>query len=231
MDQTLSKPTVELTTQTQSFILADASQTLNLPNTVSQEINTPRPANPKSHTIYQTQIQEIPPNPLTRCQNTNRHFSAWQQYYYVTTFFVLLMFVFSLPNTQSFIKKFINSNLKVWNQWADVNYWEFNIIAMAGLMINICLVLPGKSLIMISVGLITKSVWRAAMINFIGNQISICLLFGLVRFGFRKRFLLAYAENENFIVFNSLVKANPWRASFLSWSVFVIVGVKAILLS
>jgi uncharacterized membrane protein YdjX (TVP38/TMEM64 family) len=141
------------------------------------------------------------------------------------------MFVFSLPNTQSFIKKFINSNLKVWNQWADVNYWEFNIIAMAGLMINIFLVLPGKSLIMMSVGLITKSVWRAVMINFIGNQISICLLFGLVRFGFRKRFLLAYAENENFIVFNSLVKANPWKASFLSWSVFVIVGVKAILLS
>lgn len=64
MDQTLSKPTVELITQTQSFILADASQTLNLPNTVSQEINQPRPANPKSQTISQTQIQEIPTEPV-----------------------------------------------------------------------------------------------------------------------------------------------------------------------
>lgn len=63
MDRTLSKPTVELTTQTQSFILADASQTLNLPNTVSQEINPPRPVNPKSDSNSQTQIQEIALNP------------------------------------------------------------------------------------------------------------------------------------------------------------------------
>jgi len=99
------------------------------------------------------------------------------------------------------------------------------------MMIVVIFFVPGKSFFMVCITFITKDIWRGTLITYAANQLSIIVLFYLTKSLLRQKFIKKYEKDVKFVIMNDMVWNNPWKASLLCWNMYVMVGLKAIILA
>lgn len=139
--------------------------------------------------------------------------------------------LFAIPSLQRLLMQYFSNNLEYFQKYSILNYWKFNLICASIHIILTIFFLPGKALFSISIAFITKDQIRATLVSFIGNSLSVVLVYYFVKCCLKNAVYRSYQQSLKFILQNEMVKENPWRASPIAWAIFIPLSVKAYFLA
>lgn len=110
-------------------------------------------------------------------------------------------------------------------------FWTFNLAFIFIHIILTVLLLPGEAITMVLSGFVTRNIVRAFLLNFIGNFLSVCIVWNIVHFCLRDKCLEKHKESRHFKVISRMVEEGPWVASPLCWLISIPLALRCYILS
>lgn len=167
----------------------------------------------------------------TLCSKICTHLHNHRIFYIIGLIVVTTTILFTIPPTQKYIKTMISENLQHLHNFSQNHYWSFNVICIIiHILITVCFI-PGKAILTLTICFVTKELYRSTIVSFVGSNLSIVIVYILVKCFLRARIYQSYCESETFILLNMMVLEKPWVASPIIWFFFIPMSLKAYLLS
>ena len=140
---------------------------------------------------------------------------------------IMIFLLSSLPYTQKKIQHFIVTNLKQLRSQTDKHFPIFAFTILSLHCITVLLPIPGTYLNMTIIGFLTRDFDKALVLNYIGFLFPVIFIYLITKYSCKPFLALEYQKTEVYETISKLVKRNPYKTTFLLWSLLLPETLKA----